>query len=258
MSLSSIITDIFTTEERPHTFILRVAVGTRNPAKIRAAERALRQLMERPDRNVQVVVQSFDVPSGIADQPFGDDETCEGAKNRAKGAYAAFCKRNGKAPHVAIGMEGGLEWRTPETIRRTALGAANEVDPAVNGNEEHETKDLYCMAWMAIYGRREALSVDMLASKDTTTYYGDQRPVFGLAKAAAFPLPWKISEAVQKGMELGDATDKVFDLEKSKQGLGVVGVLTDGLVDRSHYYEQALILALIPWMRPDLYPQGLS
>ena len=47
MSLSSILTDIFTPQERPDTFILRVAVGTTNPSKIRAAERALRNLMER-------------------------------------------------------------------------------------------------------------------------------------------------------------------------------------------------------------------
>lgn len=256
MSLSSIITDLFTPQERPDTFILRVAVGTSNPSKIRAAERALRQLMERPDRNVQLVIQSFDISSGISDQPFGDEETCQGAKNRAKGAYAAFYTRNGKPPHIAIGMEGGIEWRTHDrTI--TPVVTTTETDSALNGNGDHEKKDLYCMAWMAIYGRREALSVDMLANKDTTTYYGDQRPVYGLGKAATFPLPWKISELVQSGMELGDATDKVFDLEKSKQGLGIVGVLTDALVDRSHYYEHALILALVPWMRPDLYPQGL-
>lgn len=255
MSLSTIITDIFTPQERPETFILRVAVGTKNPSKIRAAEQALRHLVQRPERNMQMVLQSFDIPSGISDQPFGDDETCQGAKNRAKGAYAAYRASNGKPPHIAIGMEGGLEWRVPD---KRQVVTRNEENLEENGySTDKKDKQLYCMAWMAIYGRREALSVDMLASQNTTTYYGDQRPVYGLAKTANFPLPWKISQLVASGLELGDATDKVFDLQQSKEGLGVVGVLTDGLVDRSHYYEHALIMALIPWMRPDLYPDGL-
>lgn len=255
MSLSSIIMDMFSAQEQPDTVVLRVAVGTKNSAKIRAAEQALRHLIERSERKIQLVLQTFDIPSGVSDQPFGDDETCQGAKNRAKGAYAAFRASNGKPPHISIGMEGGLEWRSPGKI---PVVTSSEEESEANGNVAEEMKDLYCMAWMAIYGRREALSVDMMASKDTTTYYGDQRPIYGLSKAANFPLPWKVSQLIQSGMELGDATDKVFDMKKSKQGLGVIGVLTDGLVDRSHYYEHALIMALIPWMRPDLYPDGLS
>ena len=229
--------------------IFRVAVGSSNPAKIRAAEQALRQTVEsskrkpRSDKNyphIEWCIEGFGVESGVADQPFDDQETCQGAKNRAKRAYAEYRRKHGQSPHLAIGMEGGLEWR-----KKSSSGGS-------------EQGDLYCMAWMAIYGRRVPFTVDTFASEDTPTYFGDKRPVFGLAKTASFALPPKISELVKQGMELGDADDKVFDRVKSKHGSGTVGILTDGLVDRSYYYEHALMMALIPWIRPDLYPEGLS
>jgi len=59
-------------------------------------------------------------------------------------------------------------------------------------------------------------------------------------------------------MELGDADDALFNRVNGKHGSGTVGILTDGLVDRSYYYEHALLMALTPWIRPDLYPEGLE
>jgi non-canonical (house-cleaning) NTP pyrophosphatase len=59
-------------------------------------------------------------------------------------------------------------------------------------------------------------------------------------------------------MELGDADDKVFSRVKAKHGSGTVGLLTDGLIDRSYYYEHALLLAMVPWIRPDVYPDGVE
>jgi len=215
--------------------ILKIAVGSSNPAKIRAVEQAFLHAIQRsahPDTKVQI--QGFGVASGVPDQPFGDEETCQGAKNRAKSAFAAYRKEHGSPPHMAVGLEGGLERR--KVSNRT---------------------DLYCMAWMAVYGRRQAQSVDVLASADVSTYFGDKSPIFGLSKTACFGLPSKVSELVEQGMELGDADDKVFNRVKSKHGSGSVGILTDGIVDRSMYYEHALYMALTPWIRPDLYPDGL-
>ena len=226
------------------TKIIRVAVGSSNPAKVRAVEQALRRALEARDTRceaaqVQLDVQGFAVESGVPHQPFGDDETCQGAKNRSKAAYLEYRKATGNAPHFAIGMEGGLEWR------------AHSV------SEEETKKDLYCMAWIGVWGRRVASTVDVFAASTVDVYFGDKKPVFGLAKTASFALPTRITELVEQGLELGDADDKVFKRVKSKHGSGTVGILTDGLIDRSHYYEHALVMALAPWIRPDLYPKGM-
>jgi len=77
----------------------------------------------------------------------------------------------------------------------------------------------------------------------------------GVAKTASFMLPQKVSELVRKGHELGTADDMVFRKKDSKKSSGSVGILTNGLIDRKEYYIQAVILALIPFMHPDLYPQ---
>ena len=110
------------------------------------------------------------------------------------------------------------------------------------------------MAWMAIYGKRSAFTVDLIASDAVKTYHGDRVPKFGFGKTGTFPIPPKVSEFVGMGMELGPANDEVFNTKESKSGLGAVGLLTGGLIDRSAYYEHAIMLALTPWFRPDVYP----
>ena len=233
---------------------IRIAVGSTNPAKLRAVEQAVQRTLQQhhtTSSTVQLDLQGFAVASGVPDQPFGDDQTCRGAQNRSRAAHAAFRRANqGLKPHLAIGMEGGLE-RKSTTTQQQYQQQEKEA-------EERETKVLFCMAWMSIYGRREAFTVDIFASQDTKTYYGDRKPIFGLAKTASFALPHRIHELVEhEGLELGEADDQVFDRTNSKHGSGTVGLLTNGLIDRSHYYEHALVMALMPWIRPDLYPKGL-
>ncbi len=53
-----------------------------------------------------------------------------------------------------------------------------------------------------------------------------------------------------QGLNLGDADDQVFRRTNSKQGSGAVGLLTDDVVTRTTLYEQAVILALIPFKNP--------
>jgi non-canonical (house-cleaning) NTP pyrophosphatase len=58
---------------------------------------------------------------------------------------------------------------------------------------------------------------------------------------------------VRQGMELGDADDAVFGRSNSKQANGAVGILTGNVIDRAELYEQAVVLALIPFKNPELY-----
>jgi len=45
----------------------------------------------------------------------------------------------------------------------------------------------------------------------------------------------------------------VFGKENSKQTYGAVGLLTGDVIDRTRFYEDAVVLALIPFRNPDLY-----
>lgn len=76
----------------------------------------------------------------------------------------------------------------------------------------------------------------------------------GLGRTGALALPPRVAALVRSGKELGEADDIVFGRINSKQENGAVGLLTGNVIDRSQYYEHAVILALIPFKNPDLYP----
>lgn len=70
-------------------------IGTKNPAKVSAVKEALMHL--------QVEFQEIEVDSGVREQPFSDDETIQGAINRATEAL-----RVGQGD-IGIGLEGGVQ-----------------------------------------------------------------------------------------------------------------------------------------------------
>ena len=74
----------------------------------------------------------------------------------------------------------------------------------------------------------------------------------GKARTATYYLPEETAKLVREGMELGHADDLVFGRSNSKQHNGSVGLLTDDVVDRTAYYVQAVILALIPFKNANL------
>lgn len=75
----------------------------------------------------------------------------------------------------------------------------------------------------------------------------------GKSRTANFFLPKKIVELVDSGIELGHADDIVFQTSNSKHSSGAVGLLTGGTLNRTPYYAEAVILALIPFKNPELY-----
>ena len=72
----------------------KIALGTKNPAKIKAGQLASHAL------SAELI--SVNVSSGVSEQPFSDEETIEGALNRAKNAM--------KEAHAdfGLGLEGGV------------------------------------------------------------------------------------------------------------------------------------------------------
>lgn len=72
----------------------------------------------------------------------------------------------------------------------------------------------------------------------------DRSGFIGESSTAQFYLPKQIAKYIKDGMELGDAADKFFNSVNSKQGVGAIGHLTDGTIDRAEYYLPAAIIAL--------------
>lgn len=78
---------------------MRVAVGSKNKVKIEAVRLAFEALW--PEKKWQV--EGTDVSSGVSDQPMSDEESIQGAYNRARKALKAL-----KADY-GVGLEGGLQ-----------------------------------------------------------------------------------------------------------------------------------------------------
>lgn len=74
---------------------MKIIIGSKNPTKIAAVENSF-----RGHREVEFI--SLDVSSGVSEQPFSDEETIEGAVNRAT---RAIVQGNGG---IGIGLEGGV------------------------------------------------------------------------------------------------------------------------------------------------------
>lgn len=81
------------------TATIQIVIGSKNSAKIESVKLAAQKVF--PNLNINIV--SIDVPSGVASQPLNDEETMNGAINRAKAAM------NESQSEYAIGIEGGVQ-----------------------------------------------------------------------------------------------------------------------------------------------------
>jgi len=168
-----------------------VAVGSSNPVKLGAVRAVL--ATAAPHASVKAVT----VPSGVPDQPVGDEETIAGATTRARRAREAL------DADVGIGIEGGVVECADGSLRTCA--------------------------WAVVVPR-------------------DGRPSVG--GSLAMPLPPTVARGVRDGLELGHAMDRLIGEHDTKRGLGAVGILTAGLVDRQRAYEVLVAYALAPLLTP--------
>jgi len=98
--------------------MITVAVKSRNPVKVNAARLGCGELLGAP-----VNALGVDGASGVRAQPVGDEETMDGALNRARAALAAVPEAE-----FGIGLEGGVV----------------DIDGV-----------LYCCAWCAVVRRSD-------------------------------------------------------------------------------------------------------
>ncbi len=100
--------------------VMKIIIGSKNPAKINAVKNSF---------SLQVAeFISVDIPSGVNEQPFSDEETIKGAINRAVGALT---QGNGD---IGIGLEGGVQ-ETSHGLLLCNWGAlaSNEMEPIIAG-----------------------------------------------------------------------------------------------------------------------------
>lgn len=132
----------------------------------------------------------------------------------------------------------------PMTSAETLQGALNRVNGAAlavpNANY-----------WAGIEGGVEAHGDDLFAFAWVLVRSGTR---WGKSRTGSFALPPRVVELIHQGMEMGEADDVVFGRSNSKQQNGAIGLLTGDVVDRTSFYEQAVILALLPFKNPELYP----
>ena len=99
------------------------------------------------------------------------------------------------------------------------------------GNIKHGDMEMEVMAWIIVLSKEQ----------------------LGKGRTAGFFIPPKVVELIQQGYELGHADDIIFGVDNSKQTMGSAGLLTDGVMNRLRFYVPAVILALIPFLKPNLY-----
>jgi non-canonical (house-cleaning) NTP pyrophosphatase len=58
---------------------------------------------------------------------------------------------------------------------------------------------------------------------------------------------------IKNGMELGEANDKLFGKDNSKQKEGHFGLMSKNLITRTQGYKSALIMALTRFIHPKLW-----
>jgi len=162
-----------------------------------------------------IVVSGVNVPSGVSHQPMTNVETEYGAQTRV--ANAKKVKPEGD---FWVGIEGGVEENN------------TTMDCVQRSSEPSRRAELESFAWIVIQ------------SKDGRV---------GKGKTGTLILPPQVADLIQNGKELGEADDIVFQQKNSKHQNGAVGILTGNIIDRTKYYTDAVILALIPFKHKEYY-----
>lgn len=193
---------------------LQVIVASLNPAKIAAARLAFAQLL--PDAHLTVSITGVSVPSGVAEQPMSDTETYKGARLRALAARALRPKAD-----LWIGMEGGIE------LQHNGFGGPSCIT----------------FAWIQVLGPAFVQPSGLEC----------HHPLDNASRSASLTLPPAVAQALAEGEALGPIMDRLFNQTNSKQTGGAIGILTEQHLTRRTVYRDTLILALAPWLNPELY-----
>lgn len=131
----------------------------------------------------------------------------------------------------------------PMSNEETLQGAQKRAE---NARKEFPDADF----WIGVEGGLE-ITGDEMEAFAWVVIKSDSKE--GKARTATFFLPQRVTELIREGKELGEADDIVFGHTNSKQKAGAVGLLTGNILNRTQYYSEAVVLALIPFKNSELY-----
>lgn len=84
----------------------------------------------------------------------------------------------------------------------------------------------------------------------------DRNDCISEGQTGRFKLPEGVARLIrEEGLELGDADDRFFGRQNSKQNEGAIGILSDGKITRLDLYRPAVIFALLPFVHPEYYSE---
>ena len=182
---------------------MHIFVGSTNPVKINAVTTAASETW--PD----VRVQGLDVPSGISEQPIGDEETLQGAINRAK-----------------MALDQGLESLTEEQLKSDQM-----IGVGLEGGVFHFSKtELWSTVWVAVV---------------------DTEGTIFTANGARFRVPDSIAERILTGGEMGPIVERLVGEADVRSKQGMIGIITQGFVDRAEEYAGITKMAIGLWYGRD-------
>lgn len=184
---------------------MHIFVGSHNPVKVNSVVGAASETWP------EVIVEGFDVPSGIAEQPRTDKETKSGAINRAKAALFEGLQKYESE---------GRELKTDEV-----LGVGLE-----GGVFEDEDGQMWSTVWAVVVDKTDFME---------------------FANGARFMVPDIVADKIRKGEEMGPVIAKVAGESDVKKKQGMIGITTKGFVDRTEEYQALAKLALGLWYGRD-------
>lgn len=181
---------------------MKIFIGSTNPVKINATTNAASETWP------EVMTEGFAVASGISEQPLSDEETKQGAINRAKAA-----------------LQMGLD----KHQRQTSEAEFRALGVGLEGGVVDLGEEMWSTVWAAVI---------------------DTNGNMELAAGARFMVPEKVAKIIREDGEMGPAVAQLLgekDENRIKQQEGLIGILTNGFVDRTEEYQGIIKLALGVW-----------
>ncbi len=173
---------------------MTIFIGSTNPVKVNAVSVAASETWP------EVRIEAFEVVSGIPDQPIGDEETRQGAINRARAVLLAGQRQfKPTGDYLGVGLEGGV----------------------VKLDGEY-----WSTVWAAVL--------------DPAGYLTE-------SNGARFKVPSLVAKQIEKGGEMGPIMAKLIKEADVRRKQGMIGVITQGFIDRTEEYTGIIKMALGLW-----------
>jgi len=190
----------------------QILIGSKNPVKIKAVQSVFTKFF--PD--ILFEFRHYDVPSQVSPQPWGNDETIQGAIFRAKNALTSFIQDNSICIQTYpnsfyyIGIEAGLI----------------PIPQTVSGYMDIQ----YC----AIF---------------------DKMGHFSLGAGSGWEYPKKIIDELKlnPNLEIGTIMARLENDPDVKYKNGAIGYYSQNKITRPALTEECVKMALIPFLNPGLY-----